>query len=116
MRSRASSVVCLLLGLIARPAVFGQSPPPYVGESVREALDGLRDRGAPIVYSTNLVAERLRVEREPQSTDPLEVAREILSPHGLSIEVSGNTWLVVRLAQQGTRAALPPGTIALAVA
>ena len=115
MRSRAFLFVYLLSSLIARVPAFGQQPAIYAGKSVREVLEELRGGGAPLVYSSHLVPEGLRVEREPQNTEPLGLAREILAPYGLAIEESAGAWLVVRGARPAAAAAPPPGAIALFV-
>ena len=73
-----------------------QAPPTYRGRSLQSVLEELRAAGLPIVYSSNLVPSDLRVEAEPTSTDPLDRVKELLAPHGLTIEVSGGAWLVVR--------------------
>jgi len=78
-------------------------------------LDELRARGAPLVYSTNLVPPTLRVELEPHSTEPLQIAREILAQHGLAIEQSGGAWLVVRGASAAPAGTPGSGAIALTV-
>jgi hypothetical protein len=114
MRSRAFLFVCLLSGLLAHVPAFGQAT--YVGKPVREVLDELRGRGAPLVYSSNLVPQQLRVEREPRSTEPLALAREILAAHGLAVEESAGAWLVVRGTRPVGAAAAPPGAITLTVA
>jgi hypothetical protein len=49
----------------------------------------------------------LLVDAEPRSTEPLEIAREILEPHGLAIQQTAQAWLVVRASGS---AAAPTGT------
>jgi len=116
MRSRAFLIVCLLSGLLARAPAFGQGSATYAGRPVHEVLEELRARGAPLVYSTNLVRQRMRVESEPRSTEPLALAREILAQQGLAIEESAGAWLVVRGALPGVApVAAQPGAIGLAV-
>ncbi len=75
-------------------------------------LEELRAQGAPLVYSSALVPAGLVVEAEPAAATSLELAREVLSPHGLDVRVEGGTWLVVRAEP---RPASGPGGIALAV-
>ena len=114
MRSRAFLFVCLLSGALAHAPALAQAS--YVGKPVRDVLEELRGRGAPLVYSSKLVPQRLRVEREPHSSEPLALAREILAPHGLAIEDSAGAWLVVRGALPAPApAAALPGAIALTV-
>ena len=116
MRSRALTIICVMSGLLARAPAFAQGPASYVGKPVRAVLEDLRAAGAPLVYSSSLVPERLRVEREPRSTEPLALAREILAQHGLAIEQSAGSWLVVRGAIPAASATPPHGAITLTVA
>jgi hypothetical protein len=116
MRSRAILFLALLAGLATHSRAFAQEAHAYAGKPVHEVLDELRARGVPLVYSTSLVPPALRVEREPQSAEPLEIAREILAAHGLSIEQSGGAWLVVRGASAAAASAPASGAIALTVA
>jgi len=116
IRSRALLVLALLSGLAACSPALGQEVRAYAGKPVHEVLDELRARGAPLVYSTSLVPPTLRVDQEPQSAEPLEIAREVLSPHGLAIEQSGGAWLVVRSARAAVVGAAATGAIALTVA
>ncbi len=105
-----------MAGLVAHSHALGQDARGYVGKPVHEVLDELRSRGAPLVYSTSLVPPTLRVEREPQSVEPLEIAREVLAVHGLAIEQSGGAWLVVRGMSLAVAGRAATGTIALTVA
>lgn len=68
----------------------------YRGRPVQDVIDELRERGAPIVYSSNLLSADLRVLETPASREPLALAREVLAPHGLTIDERGGAWLVVR--------------------
>jgi hypothetical protein len=96
--------LCLLLACVP---VLGQDGAGYRGRTVQSVLDELRGAGAPLVYSTNLVPPTLLVDSEPRGTEPLEIAREILEPHGLAIQQTAEAWLVVRGA---AGAAAPTGT------
>jgi hypothetical protein len=116
MRSRAILILALMSGLMAHSQALGQQAHAYAGKPVHEVLDGLRALGAPLVYSTSLVPPALRVEHEPQSAEPLEIAREVLTEHGLALERSGGAWLVVRGASAGIASAPAAGAIALTVA
>lgn len=94
-------------------AISAQVQRPIAGRSVESVLDELRARGAPLVYSNALVPAGLVVEAEPAATTSLELAREILSPHGLDVRVAGGAWLVVRAEP---RAPAGPGAIAIEAA
>jgi outer membrane receptor protein involved in Fe transport len=111
MRSLLCSLLVLTLAIHAA-AVDAQAA-RYSGRTLQSVLDELRAAGAPLAYSSNLVPRRLRVESEPSATEQLALVRELLAPHGLAIQETGNSWLVVR----GSAAAAPQalGGIALAV-
>ena len=68
----------------------------YVGRPVAEILDTLRSEGTNLAYSTNLVTSDLLVQTEPELGEPLDVARQILEPHGLTIRTESGVHLVVR--------------------
>lgn len=84
----------------------------YAGRPVAEILDALRDEGTNFAYSTNLVTSDLVVVAEPELGDPLEIAMQILQPHGLTIRTESGVHLVVRDEQeietQDTSAASTP--------
>jgi hypothetical protein len=84
--------------LCAAPRIFAQdlSHSAYRGRELKAVLEELRAEGLPLVYSSELVQEGLRVQAEPTSTDPLTMVRELLAPAGLTVQVSGGSWLVVR--------------------
>lgn len=87
--------VSLLAGM-ALPAAHAGEPWPLQGKLLHSVLDELRESGLDLVYSTALVKDEMRVQREPVQQDPVEVAREILQPHGLALKQSGGIYLVVR--------------------
>ena len=67
------------------------------GEPLAAALDRLAKSGLNIVYSTALVTPAMRVLAPPRAGPPVEVAREILAPHGLALEpVQPGAYVVVR--------------------
>jgi outer membrane receptor protein involved in Fe transport len=69
---------------------------PLSGRSVQAVIDELRAAGAPLVYSSTLLAPDLVVRAEPTAIAPLALAREILRPHGLDVREEAGIWLVVR--------------------
>jgi hypothetical protein len=81
---------------LAAPGAAAQPASSYRGRTVQEVIDELRAHGAPIIYSTNLLSADLRVLDAPTTTEPLALAREILAPHGLTIDARDGLWLVVR--------------------
>jgi outer membrane receptor protein involved in Fe transport len=85
----------MALSLSAVSADDGQAA-PYLGRAVSEVIDEFRDRGEPFAYSTSLVSENLLVTAEPLPGSPLEVVRQILLPHGLSVKLEAGLYLIVR--------------------
>lgn len=70
---------------------------PLAGRRVSEILDRLRDEGLTFIYNTQLVADTLIVASEPHARHGVELAREILAPHGLTLsQVAPQTFAVVR--------------------
>lgn len=88
--------VLLLFGLAWAQCALGSEP--YLGRSLAEVLEALRSAGLPLVYSSNLVTPDLVVISEPRSDRPIEIAREILAPHALALELSSGIYAVVRTA------------------
>jgi len=91
--------------------LWAQPAGPYSGRSVQAVIDELRAAGAPLVYSTNLLPDSLRVTAEPMSREPLTLARELLQPHGLTLREEAGVWLVVRAEPP----AVPTGAIVVTV-
>jgi hypothetical protein len=90
--------VFLLLILLVSSLAFaddGQAV-PYVGRSVANVIDGFRDQGHRFAYSTNLVHDELHVLIEPTPGTPVEIVRQILRPHGLTVRDESGVYLVVK--------------------
>jgi outer membrane receptor protein involved in Fe transport len=94
-------------------AAWAQEEPtqPLAGRPVVEVIEEFRQQGLNLAYSTNLVTEDLVVDTEPAPGEPLEVVREILRPHGLTIRTESGVHLVVRFDQDG----LEPGSVLLVI-
>ena len=87
----------LLLTLFVAAAAMADGPAaPYLGRKVVEVIDAFRESGEPFAYSTNVVTDDLRVIAEPEVGTPLQVVRQILRPHGLTIQEEAGVLLVVR--------------------
>ncbi|HEY9182273.1 MAG TPA: TonB-dependent receptor, partial [Gammaproteobacteria bacterium] len=113
LRARWFSVVCcVLLAAIAAAQPTG----PYRGRSVQSVIDELRAAGSPFVYSSNLLTPALRVESEPAPSGPLELARAVLAPHGLTVREEAGVWLVVRAEPSELAPALPARLVVTAQA
>ena len=101
----------LAAAALAAGVAHAQVAVPLLGRTVQSVIDELRAAGAPLVYSSSLVPETLTVSAEPRASQPLELAREILAPHGLTVRVEGGAWLVVRAEAR----AAEPGSIVVEV-
>ena len=71
-------------GALDDPASRSEPLPPLAGLALAEALELLRQRGVPIVYSSRVVLPEMRVERQPAASDPAAALEELLAPHGLT--------------------------------
>lgn len=68
----------------------------YAGRPVAEVLEILREEGSNFAYSSKLVTPELLVLSEPESGEALQIALQILQPHGLTIRSESGVYLVVR--------------------
>lgn len=77
---------------------------------VSDVLGELRNTGIVFIYSTHVVPSQLRVLSEPSATGGVQLAREILAQHGLSlIEVAPKVYSVTRdSGPRNTRTATAP--------
>ncbi len=57
------------------------------GERLVDALDELRNESLQLIYSSALIAPELTVDVDPGSGSAEQVARRILAPHGLTLEM-----------------------------
>jgi outer membrane receptor protein involved in Fe transport len=94
----------LLLAAVAFAAglAHAQLSRPLLGRSVQSVIEELRTAGTPLVYSSTLLPGTLTVSSEPTATAPLDLAREILAPHGLALRAEGGSWLIVRADAQAS--------------
>ena len=85
---RRTAVLVAAALLIATAAQGAGTPAEAVrqGEPLSVALAALRSQGFELIFSTALIAPELRVEVEPGTGTPEEIARRILAPHGLTLE------------------------------
>jgi hypothetical protein len=95
---------------LAAGLVDAQLARPLLGRTVQSVIEELRSAGTPLVYSNSLLPDSLAVSAEPSATEPLELAREILAPHGLTVRPEGGAWLVVRAETAPTG----PGAVVIA--
>ena len=99
MRRRLILLVPLLLAAMAAFGADGDGL--YAGRSVIDLIEEFRAAGEPFAYSTNLVTRDLIVTEEPEPGTPLDVIRQILRPHGLTVEERAGVYLVMRFDAQG---------------
>ena len=96
-RATGSSLIGVLLACAG--GLEAQEPaasPSMIGRQISAIIDELRQNGLPFAYSTSVLRPDLVVEREPRSTDPLDIVREILEPHGLTLRWNAGLYLVIR--------------------
>lgn len=89
----------MLLVAWSVPAVAQTAAEPrtaYAGRPVAEVLDELRDTGLALAWSSRLVTFDLVIDDEPIATNSLDLAVEILAPHGLTLRSDAGVYLVVR--------------------
>ena len=68
----------------------------FEGRTVVSVIEDFRSQGWSFAYSTNLVSDDLLVIAEPEDSEPLEIVRQILVPHGLTLRSEEGLWLIVR--------------------
>lgn len=95
----------LVLLMLAWFSSFAQAATIYQGQPVAAVLDEFRSRGMPFVYTTNLLPNTVLVLRQPRSMRPLEQAKELLAPHGLTVVSAEDLLLVVRSPEANDEAA-----------
>lgn len=90
----AALVLGLVVSILGSPGAIRARPSdeeairavrPIAGDSLAGALERLRYAGLAIVFSEQLVRPEMRVLRAPTASEPREILREILAPHGLEI-------------------------------
>jgi len=78
---------------LASAAAFAAS---YAGRSVQDVLRELADGRIQFIFNTDLVPAHLTVAAEPVPGTPLDVARQVLAAHGLTLSpAGGNVYAVV---------------------
>lgn len=101
--------MAVLLLLAALPVLAAS----LAGQPVIAVLAGLERAGVRILYSSELVPGNLRVLAEPTATGGIELAREVLAPHGLMLQPAGaDVWAVVEAPPAASRPEPPPAAAA----
>ena len=69
----------------------------FANRRVSDVLSELRAAGYVFIYSTDTIPSQLLVTSEPRATGGLDLAREVLAPHGLVlVEAAPKVFSVVR--------------------
>lgn len=106
LRHALRALVACVVGCTS--SVYASS---YANRRVSDVLDELRGAGFVFIYSTHTVPAELRVTAEPRARGGVELAREILAPHGLTLlEAAPKIYSIARAAT--TTVPRPPSTAA----
>jgi hypothetical protein len=89
-----AAAVTVLLALPV-PTLAAEEPRQYAGRAVADVLRELQP-DLRIIFSSDLVPTSLRVKEEPKGRDPRQIALQILSPHGLTLQQGPRGTLLVR--------------------
>jgi hypothetical protein len=83
--------------------------PPLAGHSLGEALHLLREAGWPVVFSSRLVRDGMRVAAEPRGDSPRALLADLLAPHDLAVrDGARDRWVVVADPRPRRAEARPP--------
>lgn len=91
-----SLLYLIILVACALPADSPAQQNSFAGRKIVSVIEEFRSQGWSFAYSTNLVTDDLLVLSEPDAGDELEIVREVLEPHGLTIRSEEGLWLIVR--------------------
>ena len=94
--------LALLLLLIA-PAGWADT---WQGQELEAVIEGLRQNGLPVLYSSGLVRSGMPVREEPSGATSVARLGEVLQPYGLSVRAGPyGSILIVRAASGAALAA-----------
>lgn len=103
-----------LLVLAGLPQIIFAAADVWQGKSVSELLESLNQQGYQIIFSSDVVADNLLIQNEPDLSDPLKGVRPLLANHDLTLEKGpADTWLVKRRPAPAAAIAVEPSTPAL---
>jgi hypothetical protein len=86
VRNNRMPLAVLLLVLVTALPRATEQPRTYVGRPVVEVLQQLQAAGLNLLFSSDLVPAKLLVKSEPTSREPRQIARQVLEPHGLTLQ------------------------------
>jgi hypothetical protein len=92
--TRMMFLVLLILLALPAPPVEADDARRYAGRPVADVLRELQP-GLRIIFSSDLVPSSLRVKEEPKGREPRQIAAQILSPHGLTLQQGPRGTLLV---------------------
>jgi hypothetical protein len=105
----------LIAACTARIGLAQDLPAVEVGRPIVAIVDDLRAAGVPLAYSTAVLPPTLTVRAAPESREPVDLVREILAPHGLTLRFVEGLYIVVRAAEPSPAASAPTGSVTIAV-
>jgi hypothetical protein len=113
---RSVAVVAAAVFACHAPAQEPSVPLPAadVGRPIVAIVDELRAAGLPLAYSTALLTPALTVRAAPHAQEPLELVREVLAPHGLTLNFVEGLYVVAR-ASRPSAATAPPSNVTITV-
>src|SRR5688572_2405849 len=89
-------------------AAFPADAQHYAGRRVSDVLRSLAAEGITFIYNSQTLAEEALVREEPRSRSGVELAREVLAPHGLAAQpVASGVYAIVRDARAARSAGRP---------
>ena len=68
----------------------------YAGRRVVSVIDEFRATGVEFAYSSNVLTDDLYVAFEPAAGTPVEIVRQILKPHGLTVRDESGIYVIVK--------------------
>jgi hypothetical protein len=98
---------CALLLLIFHSSLVNAAA--WVGRTIPEIVQELRQQGLTVVFSSQLVDESMRVTREPDSkASPLTRLQEILQPYALTTQtLPGGSTAIIRKSDNSASPSTP---------
>ena len=116
MNRRLAAIVAAAAFACHAPAQVPSVPLPAadVGRPIVAVVEELLAAGLPLAYSTALLTPTLTVRTAPHAQEPLELVREILAPHGLTLRFVEGLYVVVR-GSEPSAAIAAPSTVTITV-
>jgi hypothetical protein len=103
MMTRLIAAAVTVLLALPVPPVEADDTRQYAGRAVSDVLRELQP-DLRIIFSSDLVPSSLRVKEEPKGRDPRQIALQILSPHGLTLQQGPRGTLLVVASPRKTAA------------